>query len=350
MEAVAARTPVGAYKPRTAAAKTMGDVAGDLLIRVGLGTRGAVRKRSSLMKAVEKLKASLGANIQESMGSVLLGGAGEEVPAGPAANPLDRYQGLQRVKGAFQIPPDRLAPDPNQPRKEFAPESLEHLAQSLKERRSAPTNPSALGCHTRAVGHHRWGAAMARAVAAGLPTVTAVEASGPLTDEEILEEQLIENCLREDLKPIEQANAYQSLLTSRGLSQRQLAERLHISQATIARSLALLSLPDEIQASVECGELAPNAAYQLSKIADTAEQQQLARASIEGRLKRDDLDERTRTPRPAAGGKPRLWTHMTERVKVILSPLAEEVSEEDLTEALRSALKVRTKKSRGNAA
>ena len=86
------------------------------------------------MKAVEKLKASLGANIQESMGSVLLGGAGEEVPAGPAANPLDRYQGLQRVKGAFQIPPDRLAPDPNQPRKEFAPESLEHLAQSLKER------------------------------------------------------------------------------------------------------------------------------------------------------------------------------------------------------------------------
>ena len=302
------------------------------------------------MKAVEKLKASLGANIQESMGSVLLGGAGEEVPAGPAANPLDRYQGLQRVKGAFQIPPDRLAPDPNQPRKEFAPESLEHLAQSLKERgQLQPIRvrwDATLERWVIIAGERRWRAA----VAAGLPTVTAVEASGPLTDEEILEEQLIENCLREDLKPIEQANAYQTLLTSRGLSQRQLAERLRISQATIARSLALLSLPDEIQASVECGELAPNAAYQLSKITDPAEQQQLARASIDGRLKRDDLDERTRTPRPAAGGKSRLWTHTTERVKVILSPLAEEVSEEDLTEALRSALKVRTKKSRGNAA
>ena len=87
--------------------------------------------------------------------------------------------------------------------------------------------------------------------------VTAVEATGPLTDDEILEEQLIENCLREDLKPIEQAKAYQVLLTSRGLSQRQLAERLRISQATIARSVAMLNLPDEIQASVECGELRP---------------------------------------------------------------------------------------------
>ena len=302
------------------------------------------------MKAVEKLKASLGANIQESMGSVLLDGAGEEAPAGLAANPLDRYQGLQRVKGAFQIPPDRLAPDPNQPRKEFAPESLEQLAQSMKERgQLQPIRvrwDATLEWWVIIAGERRWRAA----VSAGLPTVTAVEASGPLTDEEILEEQLIENCLREDLKPIEQANAYQTLLTGRGLSQRQLAERLRISQATIARSLAMLSLPDEIQASVECGELAPNAAYQLSKIADPAEQQQLARASIEGRLKRDDLNERTRTPRPAAGGKPQPWIHTTERVKVILSPLAEEVSEEDLTAALRSALKVRTKKSRGNAA
>ena len=84
------------------------------------------------MKAAEKLKAELGANIQESMGSVLLDGAGESAPA--VAPTPDRYQGLQRVKGAFQIPPDRLAPDPNQPRKEFAPESLEQLAQSLKER------------------------------------------------------------------------------------------------------------------------------------------------------------------------------------------------------------------------
>jgi ParB family transcriptional regulator, chromosome partitioning protein len=302
------------------------------------------------MKAVEKLTASLGANIQESMGSVLLDGAGERTPAGPTPTAPDRYQGLQRVKGAFQIPPDRLAPDPNQPRKEFAPESLAQLAQSLQERgQLQPIRVRWDGVLERWViiaGERRWRAA----VQAKLPMVTAVEASGPLTESEILEEQLIENCLREDLKPIEQAKTYQVLLTSRGLSQRQLAERLRISQATIARSLALLHLPDELQVSVESGELAPNAAYQLSKVADPAEQQQLARASIEGRLKRDELDERTRPPRAPAGGKPRPWTHTTERVKVTLSPLAGEVSEEDLTEALRSALKARAKKARGTAA
>ena len=302
------------------------------------------------MKAVEKLTASLGANIQESMGSVLLDGAGERTPAGPTLAAPDRYQGLQRVKGAFQIPPDRLAPDPNQPRKEFAPESLAQLAQSLQERgQLQPIRVRWDGALERWViiaGERRWRAA----VQAKLPMVTAVEASGPLTEAEILEEQLIENCLREDLKPIEQAKAYQALLTSRGLSQRQLAERLRISQATIARSLALLHLPDELQASVESGELAPNAAYQLSKVADPAEQQQLARASIEGRLKRDELDERTRPARTPAGGKLRPWTHTTEWVKVTLSPLAVGVSEEDLTEALQSALKARAKRGRGTAA
>ena len=282
------------------------------------------------------------------MGSVLLDGAGES--ARPCPRTPDRYQGLQRVKGAFQIPPDRLAPDPNQPRKEFAPESLEQLAQSLKERgQLQPIRvrwDTALERWVIIAGERRWRAA----TQAGLPMVTAVEATGPLTDDEILEEQLIENCLREDLKPIEQAKAYQVLLTSRGLSQRQLAERLRISQATIARSVAMLNLPDEIQASVECGELAPNAAYQLSKIADPVSQRQLARASIEGQLKRDEPRRAHANSPHAAGGKPRPWTHTTERVKVILSPLADEVSEEDLTEALRSALKARTKKGRGNAA
>ena len=61
--------------------------------------------------------------------------------------------------------------------------------------------------------------------------------TGPLTEDEILEEQLIENCLRVDLKPIEQAKAYKALMVNRGLSQVQLAERLHVGQGTIARCL-----------------------------------------------------------------------------------------------------------------
>ena len=275
------------------------------------------------MKAADKLKAALGANIQESMGSVLLdgdGGAGGGMPDAPRPAAPDRYQGLQRAKGAFLVPPDRLTPDPRQPRKEFTPEALEQLAHSLKERgQLQPIRvrwDAAMERWVIIAGERRWRAA----VQAGLPTIAAVEATGPLTDDEILEDQLIENCLREDLKPVEQAKAYQALLSGRGLSQRQLAERLRISQATIARCLALLNLPAELQESVESGDLSPNAAYQLSKVADPAEQRELARESIEGRLKRDDLEERTRANRPRTAGKPRPWTFATDRVKVTLAP------------------------------
>ena len=88
----------------------------------------------SMMKASEKLRSIAGANIAESM-SRHQGGAGGS-PNLQAARPADqdRFTGLNRVKGAFQIPPDRITPDPNQPRKEFDSEGLERLAQSLKER------------------------------------------------------------------------------------------------------------------------------------------------------------------------------------------------------------------------
>ena len=88
----------------------------------------------SMMKASEKLRSIAGANITESM-SRHQGGAGGS-PNLQAAQPADqdRFTGLNRVKGAFQIPPDRITPDPNQPRKEFDPEGLERLARSLKER------------------------------------------------------------------------------------------------------------------------------------------------------------------------------------------------------------------------
>jgi ParB family chromosome partitioning protein len=146
-------------------------------------------------------------------------------------------------------------------------------------------------------GERRWRAA----VQAGLTTVTAVEATGPMTEDEILEEQLVENCLREDLRPIEQARAYKALITSRGLSQRQLAERLRIAQATVAKTIALLTLPEEIQVSVDAGEIGPTEAYQLSRVDNPTEQAAMAIEAKAGRLKRDDIEERTRSTRKGRG-------------------------------------------------
>lgn len=230
-------------------------------------------------------------------------------PAPGGRSALERQgEGRKRLDAACVIRLDRIVPDPGQPRKEFDPESLGRLAESLKSRgQLQPIRvrwDDAVDRYVVVVGERRYRAAQL----AGLETIACVVVAGPATPEDLLEDQLVENALREDLKPIEQAQAYRALLAARGLTQRQLAERLQIGHASIARSLALLSLPEPIQEAVEEGKIAPNTGYELSKVADPDEQGRLAREAAEGRLRRDEVQERTRTPRPGravAGSKAR---------------------------------------------
>lgn len=262
------------------------------------------------------------------------------------------FEGRSRLKTAAEIRLDRIVADPNQPRVEFDPESLSRLASSLKQRgQLQPIRvrwDEALDRYVVVVGERRWRAAGL----AGLTSIACVVASGNAAPEEILEDQLIENCLREDLKPIEQAKAFRTLLTRLGISQRQLAERLQVSPPTITRALALLELPDSIQSSVDAGEIAPHTAYEISKIDDSAIQAKVAAQAAQGRLRRDDMREMvTRTPRQSRGATPKPWVHNVDgRVRVTLTPLADDVGHEDLVEALRSALAALRKKSRGQAA
>jgi ParB family chromosome partitioning protein len=151
------------------------------------------------------------------------------------------------------------------------------------------------------VGERRWRAARL----AGLESIACVVVLGNPTAEDLLEDQLVENALREDLKPIEQAKAYQSLMKSRGLSTRQLAERLQIGAATVAKALALLTLPGDMQAAVEAGQIVPGTAYELSKIDDPREQAALAKEAAAGRLRRDEIQKRTRSSQKGRGSKPK---------------------------------------------
>ena len=181
-------------------------------------------------------------------------------------------EGRRRLDSAAVIRVDRIVADPDQPRSEFDPDSLARLAESLKTRGQLQTIrvrwDDDLSRYVVVVGERRWRAAQI----AGLETLACVVVTGSPARDELLEDQLIENCLREDLKPIEQARAFKALLTNRGLSLRSLAERLQIGHASISRALALLDLPGDIRDSVDRGEIAPNTAYELSKVADPAEQ------------------------------------------------------------------------------
>jgi ParB family chromosome partitioning protein len=259
-----------------------------------------------MAKLNPKMAANIAASIQDRPAPP--GSSGDLRPAVNRPALLRQSEGRRRLEAASLIRLDRIIPDPDQPRKEFSDDAIERLAASMKKRQLQPIRVRWVDAADRymvIVGERRYRAA----IEAGMDSIACIVAADDATPEDILEDQLVENALREDLRPVEQARAYKTLMTARGLSLRQLAEQLRIGHSSIDRSLALLKLPEEIQAKVEAGTIAPNTAYELSKVTDPGEQAELAREAAEGRLRRDDIKERARVraPRkaPATGdGKP----------------------------------------------
>ena len=98
---------------------------------------------------------------------------------------------------------------------------------------------------------------------AGLATLDCVMVEEPIAADELLVIQLVENALREDLKPVEQARAYRRLMDAKSWSTRELAAELAIAQSSVVRALALLDLPAVVQEQVEQGALGPTVAYEV---------------------------------------------------------------------------------------
>jgi ParB family chromosome partitioning protein len=119
------------------------------------------------------------------------------------------------------------------------------------------------------VGERRWRAAKL----AGLTQIPAVVREA--TDAQTLELALIENLLREDLNPMEEAQAYQRLLGEFGWTQEELAQRVGRDRSTIANCLRLLKLPDAVQADLRAGRLTMGHARALLSLASAEEQLRL---------------------------------------------------------------------------
>jgi ParB family chromosome partitioning protein len=147
------------------------------------------------------------------------------------------------------------------------------------------------------VGERRWRAAKL----AGLVELSCLIEEGDLSSDERLMVQLVENALREDLKPVEQAKAYKTLMEAKDWSGNQLAKELHIAQSSVVRALALLDLPAEVQAQVEQGALAATAAAEIARLPEPA-RVEVARAAVDQGLTRSEVAEvvkAVRARRPA---------------------------------------------------
>jgi ParB family transcriptional regulator, chromosome partitioning protein len=144
-----------------------------------------------------------------------------------------------------------LRPNPYQPRKTFDPEAIEELKQSILEHgilQPLIVRKSIKGYEILA-GERRYRAAKE----AKLETVPVVVRE--FNEQQMMELALLENLQREDLTPIEEANAYQALMTQLNLTQEQLAKRLGKSRPHIANHLRLLTLPKPIQQLISEGKL-----------------------------------------------------------------------------------------------
>ncbi|RFU66964.1 ParB/RepB/Spo0J family partition protein [Bacillus sp. V59.32b] len=150
-----------------------------------------------------------------------------------------------------EISLNELRPNPYQPRKVFAPEAIEELKQSIIQHgilQPIIARKSIKG-YEIVVGERRFRAAKE----AGLTTVPVVVRE--LTEQQMMELAILENLQREDLNPIEEAVAYQTLIERLNLTQEELAKRLGKSRPHIANHIRLLTLPKEIQTHITDGKI-----------------------------------------------------------------------------------------------
>ncbi len=184
----------------------------------------------------------------------------------------------EAADSAFQLLAiEKIIPNKDQPRKEFNPEAIEELAASIREKgilQPIVVTKQGEG-YTLICGERRFRAAQL----CGLTQVPAVIKE--IAPAEFLEWALIENIQREDLSPLEEAQAYERLIEEQMLSQDDLAKKLGKNRTTITNTIRLLRLPHEVQRYLSAGQLTAGHARALLGLLTPEHQRQIARRVVE---------------------------------------------------------------------
>lgn len=184
---------------------------------------------------------------------------------------------LTTARASLDVDVDLLEPNDYQPRGQMEDERLEELAQSIKANgiiQPIVARRLESGRYQIIAGERRWRAAQ-RAGLTKVPVV--VKEVGGDEKQRRLEMALIENLQRENLNPIEEALAYQKLVEEFGLKHDDIATQVGKDRSSIANTMRLLRLPDEIRAEVGSGRLSMGHARAIVALATEADQRRVAR-------------------------------------------------------------------------
>lgn len=266
-----------------------------------------------------------------------------------ASRPVDVFfpeataqDGLVSVPGArlASIELGDIVPNPHQPRKEFDQEALDELVISIRENgvlqpivvRPAP--PGSGARYELVMGERRLRASRR----AGLSTIPAVVKE--TSDDAMLQDALLENLHRAQLNPLEEASAYQQLLSDFGITHEQLAGRIGRSRPQISNTIRLLKLPNPVANRVASGVLTAGHARAILSLTDEDEMQRLA-----DKIVNEDLSVRAAEAVVSKGTKNRRGKTASGRRHEQLDEIAER-----LGDRLNTRVKVSLGASRGQIA
>ncbi|MBN8866116.1 MAG: ParB/RepB/Spo0J family partition protein [Solirubrobacterales bacterium] len=176
-----------------------------------------------------------------------------------------------------ELPVDSISPNPGQPRTRFSEEALEALSESIKASgvvQPLIVRPAGRGKYEIIAGERRWRASQM----AGVEKVPVVIRDSDEADR--LEVALIENMVRENLNPVEEAKACAALVEDLGLSKEELGKRVGRSRPQISNLIRLLDLPDEVLDMLETGQLSEGHGRAILQVPDHADRRKLAKQAL----------------------------------------------------------------------
>jgi ParB family transcriptional regulator, chromosome partitioning protein len=196
-----------------------------------------------------------------------------------------------------RVPVTEIRPNPDQPRRHFDEAALESLAASIRAR--GLLQPLVVrrtaGGYELIAGERRLRAAQR----AGLDSVPIVVRDA--SPQERLELALIENVQRENLTPLEEAEAYRHLIDVQGLTQDEVAQAVGKSRPAVANALRLLALPDAVKAQLEGGELSAGHARAVLSVGSPDAQVEFAKEIAADRVTKGEAERRAQVRRVANG-------------------------------------------------